>query len=52
MDAVLRYVAIGLISYILYYCIYGDMHHVLRAIKIVYYLLNVVENIGTQHGLF
>jgi hypothetical protein len=49
---ILRYVSIALVSYILYYCINGDMSQILRAIKIVYYLLNVVENIGTQHALF
>ncbi len=46
-----RVAAVGLVSYILYYCLWGDQAEILRAIKIVYYILNVVENVTTQHFL-
>ena len=40
-----RAALVTLVSCILYYCFYGTRDQVTRAIKIVYYLLQMTENV-------
>jgi hypothetical protein len=47
----INYIGLMFCSYVAYYCIWGTPGEVLRAIKIVYYILNVNENVMLQHEL-
>jgi hypothetical protein len=49
MEQVGRPVAVLLVAYILYYAVMGSPAQFARAIKIVYYVFNVVDNVYLQH---
>lgn len=44
-----RVVAMGFLSYMGYYFLFGTKQEMIRAIKIVYYLFNLLENITALH---
>lgn len=49
MEHIGRPVAILFVAYILYYAIMGTPTQFARAIKTVYYVFNVVDNLYLQH---
>lgn len=47
-----RVIFVALVSYIFYYAIFGKWEEVARAMKIIYYIMNVIDYIAIQHGLW
>jgi hypothetical protein len=50
MEYHVRAAILVLLSYIAYWCVFGTSEEVMRAIKMVYYFLNLVENGRQLHG--
>lgn len=50
-DAAGRLLILAAAAYIGYWALAGRSSEVQRAVKIIYYLLNIVEAVKQQHGL-